>query len=283
MYRGFFEMSLGLASPRKELDRLFGFDAIFSVVFGSISLLAPHSFVSHFSEEGYNHNVHETLRYVPFDGKLCRSCYLALLVQPCILLSTWKIWDSCYVQISILKNCPCQSIFFNWLLPFIILSLYYIIIILWIFDDTITLRLNPKNKPRLYGCLRLACGWILWHVRDVDDGRFRKHICEALFVCYVLQALGENWFTASWVDCYCVDEIENNLIYFYYYLFFLLFPFRFFVQITRNSRTSLTIDRSTYNNKLDRDHITYSTFGGVRYVSISKRRQSNKSLWNTNQ
>jgi len=85
------------------LDRLFGFDAIFSVVFGSISLLAPHSFVSHFSEEGYNHNVHETLR--------------------------------------------------------------------------------------LYGCLRLACGWILWHVRDVDDGRFRKHICEALFVCYVLQAL----------------------------------------------------------------------------------------------
>eukprot|EP00532_Pseudo-nitzschia_australis_P006739 CAMPEP_0168170266 /NCGR_PEP_ID=MMETSP0139_2-20121125/4086_1 /TAXON_ID=44445 /ORGANISM="Pseudo-nitzschia australis, Strain 10249 10 AB" /LENGTH=148 /DNA_ID=CAMNT_0008087753 /DNA_START=60 /DNA_END=506 /DNA_ORIENTATION=- len=42
---------------------------------------------------------------------------------------------------------------------------------------------------RLYGCLRLACGWILWHVRAVDDGRFRKHICEALFVCYILQAL----------------------------------------------------------------------------------------------
>lgn len=42
---------------------------------------------------------------------------------------------------------------------------------------------------RLYGCLRLACGWILWHARPVDDGRFRKHICEALFVCYVLQAL----------------------------------------------------------------------------------------------
>ena len=42
---------------------------------------------------------------------------------------------------------------------------------------------------RLYGCLRLACGWILWHVRNVDDGRFRKHTCEALFVCYVLQAV----------------------------------------------------------------------------------------------
>ena len=45
------------------------------------------------------------------------------------------------------------------------------------------------SATRLYGCLRLACGWILWHVRAVDDGRFRKHICEALFVCYVLQAL----------------------------------------------------------------------------------------------
>eukprot|EP00535_Pseudo-nitzschia_heimii_P004569 CAMPEP_0197176898 /NCGR_PEP_ID=MMETSP1423-20130617/2680_1 /TAXON_ID=476441 /ORGANISM="Pseudo-nitzschia heimii, Strain UNC1101" /LENGTH=153 /DNA_ID=CAMNT_0042626343 /DNA_START=109 /DNA_END=570 /DNA_ORIENTATION=+ len=42
---------------------------------------------------------------------------------------------------------------------------------------------------RLYGCLRLACGWILWHVRPVDDGRFRKHVCEALLVCYALQAL----------------------------------------------------------------------------------------------
>ena len=42
---------------------------------------------------------------------------------------------------------------------------------------------------RLYGCLKLACGWILWHVRPVDDGRFRKHVCEALLVCYALQAL----------------------------------------------------------------------------------------------
>lgn len=52
------------------------------------------------------------------------------------------------------------------------------------------------NK-RLYGCLRLACGWILWHARPVDDGRFRKHICEALFVCYVLQALGERQQSSS--------------------------------------------------------------------------------------
>ena len=48
---------------------------------------------------------------------------------------------------------------------------------------------NLANSSRLYGCLRLACGWILWHARPVDDGRFRKHICEALLVCYSLQAL----------------------------------------------------------------------------------------------
>jgi hypothetical protein len=44
-------------------------------------------------------------------------------------------------------------------------------------------------RTSLYGCLRLACGWILWHVRRVDDGIFRRHVCEALLVCYVLQAL----------------------------------------------------------------------------------------------
>lgn len=88
---------------REQLDRLFSFDACFSLVFGTISLLAPHGIITKFSGGEYNHSVHETLR--------------------------------------------------------------------------------------LYGCLRLACGWILWHARAVDDGRFRKHICEALFVCYTLQAL----------------------------------------------------------------------------------------------
>jgi hypothetical protein len=42
---------------------------------------------------------------------------------------------------------------------------------------------------RLYGCLKLACGYILYHVRRVDDGIFRKHVCEALLVCYICQAL----------------------------------------------------------------------------------------------
>lgn len=32
-------------------------------------------------------------------------------------------------------------------------------------------------------------GWIIYHVRSVDDGRFRRNVCEALFVCYVLQAI----------------------------------------------------------------------------------------------
>jgi len=42
---------------------------------------------------------------------------------------------------------------------------------------------------RLYGCLRIAVGWIVYHIRAVDDGRFRRNVCEALFFCYVLQAI----------------------------------------------------------------------------------------------
>ena len=41
---------------------------------------------------------------------------------------------------------------------------------------------------RLYGCLRIAVGWIIFNVRLVDDGRFRRTVCEALFFCYLLQA-----------------------------------------------------------------------------------------------
>ena len=42
---------------------------------------------------------------------------------------------------------------------------------------------------RLYGCLKIAVGWILFRIRNIDDGRFRKSICEALGFCYALQAL----------------------------------------------------------------------------------------------
>ena len=52
--------------------------------------------------------------------------------------------------------------------------------------DTIT---YTKQKNRLYGCLRIAMGWIIFHIRSVDDGRFRRSVCEALFVCYLLQAI----------------------------------------------------------------------------------------------
>ncbi|CAJ1953616.1 unnamed protein product [Cylindrotheca closterium] len=90
-------------AARQQLDRIFAFDAAFSLIFGALAILAPHGILTALAGGFYNHSVHETLR--------------------------------------------------------------------------------------LYGCLRLACGWILWHARAVDDGRFRKHICEALFVCYVLQTL----------------------------------------------------------------------------------------------
>ena len=42
---------------------------------------------------------------------------------------------------------------------------------------------------RLYGCLRIALGWILFNMRGVDDGKFRRTVCEALMACYVAQAL----------------------------------------------------------------------------------------------
>jgi hypothetical protein len=124
-------------NPRVQLDRLFAFDAAISVVFGLCALLVPHGIVSKIGG-GYNHNVHETLRFV---------------FMPAILYA--------HLAYTRLESVSSAHFFCS------LLRIYY----------------------RLYGCLRLACGWILWHVRPVDDGRFRKHICEALFVCYVLQAL----------------------------------------------------------------------------------------------
>ena len=89
-------------STRQHLDKLFLLDAIVSLLFGGISLLAPHGFIQALSG-GYNHNTHEVFR--------------------------------------------------------------------------------------LHGCLRIAVGWILYNVRSVDDGNFRRTVCEALMTCYAVQAL----------------------------------------------------------------------------------------------
>ena len=49
---------------------------------------------------------------------------------------------------------------------------------------------HPTHEAlRLYGCLRLAVGWILLKIRHVDDGRFRRGVTEALCFSYVLQSL----------------------------------------------------------------------------------------------
>ena len=42
---------------------------------------------------------------------------------------------------------------------------------------------------RLYSTLRIATSWMVWNLRQVDDGLFRRHVCEALLFCYVLQVL----------------------------------------------------------------------------------------------
>lgn len=49
-------------AAREELDRLFSFDAAFSLLFGSLALLAPHGVLQTLSGGFYNHSVHETLR-----------------------------------------------------------------------------------------------------------------------------------------------------------------------------------------------------------------------------
>ena len=48
---------------------------------------------------------------------------------------------------------------------------------------------NAHEALRLYGCLRISVGWILFNVRNVDNGRFRRCVCEALCTCYALQTI----------------------------------------------------------------------------------------------
>jgi hypothetical protein len=49
-------------NARQQLDRLFAFDAVVSVVLGLFSLLAPHGIMTTLAGGSYNHSVHETLR-----------------------------------------------------------------------------------------------------------------------------------------------------------------------------------------------------------------------------
>ena len=49
-------------AARQQLDRLLAFDAVFSLIFGALSILAPHGFLAALTGGFYNHSVHETLR-----------------------------------------------------------------------------------------------------------------------------------------------------------------------------------------------------------------------------
>jgi hypothetical protein len=49
-------------NPRAQLDRLFAVDAYASVVFGCLSMLAPHGVLTKISGGSYSHAFHETLR-----------------------------------------------------------------------------------------------------------------------------------------------------------------------------------------------------------------------------
>jgi len=49
---------------RARLDQLFAIDAVASVIFGGLALLAPHGILIVFSGGRYSHAVHEMFRYV---------------------------------------------------------------------------------------------------------------------------------------------------------------------------------------------------------------------------
>lgn len=42
---------------------------------------------------------------------------------------------------------------------------------------------------RLYGCLTLGIGYLVWKTREIKDGRLQKAITETFALCYGLQAL----------------------------------------------------------------------------------------------
>mmetsp|Transcript_15073 Transcript_15073/g.17342 ORF Transcript_15073/g.17342 Transcript_15073/m.17342 type:complete len:148 (-) Transcript_15073:565-1008(-) len=123
------------SNVRRKIDRLLGFDAVASLIFGVLSLLAPHGLLKYLGGGFYDHNVHELLR--------------------------------------------------------------------------------------LYGCLRIACGWILWHVRKVDDGKLRKSVCEALCACYILQTLAiaraqltDRYTIWNWIAIVIMSILASSYGYF---------------------------------------------------------------------
>jgi hypothetical protein len=67
-------MHASMQHTRANLDYLFAIDAFCSIIFGVVALLAPHGLWKELSAivGAYNHDVHETLRYVLFCG-VCES------------------------------------------------------------------------------------------------------------------------------------------------------------------------------------------------------------------
>ena len=48
---------------------------------------------------------------------------------------------------------------------------------------------SVHEMVRLYSCLKIALGWILWNIRYVDDGILRKRFCESMMICYTIEFL----------------------------------------------------------------------------------------------
>ena len=73
-------------NARHQLDLLFAVDAVVSIIFGILAILAPHGFMAKIGGGSYNHSVHETLRY----GMQCDfvSWIFLLIIVPMIFSDT---------------------------------------------------------------------------------------------------------------------------------------------------------------------------------------------------
>ena len=56
-------------------------------------------------------------------------------------------------------------------------------------NESNTYNHMAHEYTRLYGCLTLSIGWLVWSTKDINDGRLLRVISETFAVCYSLQSL----------------------------------------------------------------------------------------------
>jgi hypothetical protein len=74
-----------------------------------------------------------------------------------------------------------------------VFSLLYGLLIIFIphgvFSSLGSYNYLVHESSRLYGCLSLGIGWLLWSARSINDGRFVRATTEAFLIAYITQGL----------------------------------------------------------------------------------------------